>query len=140
MRQDLYDFVLIDCAPSFGTITLNALTAADLLIIPVQCEYYAAQSLRSVLSLAKMVQDRTNPRLRYRLLVAMYDRRNRICRLIRDQMQDKLGHLLFKTTIEVDTKLRESPAFGQPISLYAPNTRGARQYRALARELTRNER
>jgi chromosome partitioning protein len=140
MRQDVYDFVLIDCAPSFGTITLNALTAADLLIIPIQCEYYAAKSLRSVLGLARMVQEKTNPRLRYRLLVAMYDRRNRICRLIRDQMQGKLGHLLFKTAIEVDTKLRESPAFGQPISLYAPNTRGARQYRALARELTHNER
>jgi chromosome partitioning protein len=140
MSQDLYDFVLIDCAPSFGTITLNALTAAELLIIPIQCEYYAARSLRATLRLAKMVQERTNPGLSYRLLVTMYDRRNRICGMVRDQMQGQLGHLLFDTTIEVDTKLRESPAFGQPITHYAPNTRAARQYRALARELTRNGR
>ena len=135
MDGGLYDIVLIDCSPSFGTLTLNALTAAHLLIIPVQCEYYAARSLRRVMELAKLVQERTNPRLIYRMLVTMYDQRNRICRLILAQMQSELSRVLFETVIQIDNKLRESPAFGQPITLYAPNTRGAQQYRALAKEL-----
>jgi len=130
-----YDIVLIDCPPSFGTLTLNALTAADLLIVPVQCEYYAARSLRQIVELVKLVRQRTNPRLIYRVLVTMYDQRNRICQLILAQMQRKLSRVLFETVIQVDTKLRESPAFGQPVTLYAPNTRGAQQYRALAKEL-----
>ena len=139
MDGDLYDIVLMDCPPSFGTLTLNALTAADLLIIPVQCEYYAAHSLRQIVELAKLVRKRTNPRLIYRVLVTMYDQRNKICRILLDQMQRELSKVLFKTIIEVDTKLRESPAFGQPITLYSPKTRGAQQYRALAEELIEHE-
>jgi chromosome partitioning protein len=130
-----YDVVLIDCPPSFGTLTLNALTAADLLIVPVQCEYYAAQSLRQIMELVKLVRERTNPRLIYRVLVTMYDQRNKICQVILEQMQRGLSQVLLKTIIEVDTKLRESPAFAQPVTLYAPKTRGAQQYRALAKEL-----
>jgi chromosome partitioning protein len=140
MNPDLYDFILIDCAPSFGAITLNALTAADRLLIPIQCEYFAARSLRRSVELARMVREKTNPRLSYQILVTMYDRRNRICRFVLDQMRRELSHVLFETIIEVDTRLRESPAFGQPITLYAPNTRGSQQYRALARELTYNGR
>jgi chromosome partitioning protein len=139
MDGDLYDIALMDCPPSFGTLTVNALTAADLLIIPVQCEYYAAHSLRQIVELVKLVRDRTNPRLVYRVLVTMYDRRNRICQVILEQMQRGMSKVLFKTIIEVDTKLRESPAFGQPITLYAPKTRGAQQYRALAKELMNHE-
>lgn len=135
MDQDLYDVVLIDCPPSFGTLTLNALTAADLLIIPVQCEYYALHGLRQTIELAKLVRRKTNPQLSYRVLVTMYDRRNRICRAIFDRLQRGLNSTLFETIIEVDTKLRESPVFGQPITRYAPETRGAQQYRALAKEL-----
>jgi len=140
MGDEYYDIVLIDCPPSFGTLTLNALTAADLLITPVQCEYYAAYSLRRIMELAKLVREKTNPRLRYRVLVTMYDRRNKICRIVLDQMRQGLSEVLFTTIVEVDTKLRESPAFGQPITLYAPKTRGAEQYRALARELIGYER
>ena len=114
---------------------MNALTVADLLIIPVQPEYYAAHSLRQVLGLAKRTQEKSNPRMSYRVLVTMYDRRNKISRVILEQMQAGLGQALFKTVIEVDARLRESPAFGQPITLYAPRTRAAQQYRALAQEL-----
>jgi chromosome partitioning protein len=138
--RDLYDFILIDCAPAFGSITLNAMTAADVLLIPTQCEYYAARSLRRVLGLARLVQQKTNPGLKYRLLVTLYDQRNRICRLILEQLQRELSQVMFETVIEVDTKLRESPAYAQPITLYAPNTRGAEQYRALAREVMSNGR
>ena len=135
MGSHMYDFILIDCPPSAGTLTLNALTAADILIVPVQCEYFAAQSFRQVIELIKRVRQESNPRLTYRALVTLYDRRNKINQIIYAQMQRGLNGALFKTMIEVDTKLRESPVFGQPVTLYAPNARGTAQYRALAQEL-----
>jgi chromosome partitioning protein len=135
MGQGFYDVVLMDCPPSFGTLTLNALTAADLLIVPTQCEFFAARSLRRIVEMVKLVREKTNPRLTYRVLVTMFDRRNRISRIIFNQMQQSMSSALFKTIIEVDVKLKESPAFGKPITLYAPHTRGAQQYSALAEEL-----
>ncbi|MCG3206681.1 MAG: Sporulation initiation inhibitor protein Soj [Anaerolineae bacterium] len=140
MRDHFYEFILIDCPPSVNTLTLNALTAADLLIVPFQCEYYATHSLQRVLRLLKLVQTKTNPQLTYKLLVTMYDRRNKICQLILERMQQAMQPCLFETIIEIDTKLRESPAFGQPITVYAPDTRAAQQYRSLAQELIANGR
>jgi len=139
MGQDFYDFVLIDCPPSFNTLTLNGLTAADMLIIPVQCDYYAAYSLRHYMKMIKQVREKMNPWLSYRVLVTMFDRRNKICQVILDQMQQGLNSTLFNTIIEIDTKLRESPAFSQPITLYAPKTRGTEQYRDLAKELMNHD-
>jgi chromosome partitioning protein len=136
LGSDFYDYVLLDCPPSFGTLTLNALTAANLLLIPSQCETYAVQSLVRTIRLARLVQQKTNPHLSYQVLVTMYDRRSRLCRLIFEQMQQQFNAVLCQTVIEVDAKLKESPAFGQPITVYAPKTRGAQQYRALAKELT----
>jgi chromosome partitioning protein len=139
MSNDYYDFVLIDCPPFFGTLTLNALAAADLVIIPIQCEYYAIQTLLDYMTLIKHTRERINSHLKCRVLVTMYDRRNKIYRLLLAQMQQGFHQILFETVIEVDTKLRESPAFGQPITVYAPETRGAEQYRALAKELLNHD-
>jgi chromosome partitioning protein len=135
MGDGFYDFILIDCPSSFGTLTLNALTAADVFIIPIQCEYFAVRTLLDYIKLIQHTQEKINPGLKHRVLVTMYDRRNKICRVTLEQMQGKLNSVILETIIEVDTKLRESPAFGQPVTLYAPTTRGAEQYRALAKEL-----
>lgn len=136
---DLYDYVVIDCPPSFGPLTLNALTVADLMIIPTQAEYYAARTLQHVFELIRLVRQKTNADLRYRILITMYDRRNRICERILGQMKTAFPHILYNTVIEIDTKLRESPVVGKPITLYRPNTRGARQYHELAEELMSDE-
>ncbi len=140
LPEDFYEVIIIDGPPTVNTLTLNALTTANLLIIPIQCEYYATRSLNHILKLTKMVQSKTNPSLTYQLLITMFDRRNKICRLIYDRMQKSMGARLYQTIIEIDTKLKESPAFGQPITCYAPNTRAANQYRALAKELMQNGR
>lgn len=131
----IYDFVLLDCPPSFGTLTLNALTAAHLLIIPIQCEHYAYRSLRSMLELVTVVREKTNPTLRYRLLVTLFDIRSRVHRLILEELHRRFPTALFQTIIQMDTRLRESPAYGLPVIQYAPGTRATAQYRALAQEL-----
>ena len=135
LTKGYYDVVLFDCPPSFGTLTLNALTAADLTIIPITCDYYSAHSLELYIKLLRVVQRNSNPDLEYRLLVTLYDRRTRISQLILDQYQKKYAPIIFETIIPLDSKLRESPLFGRPITQYAANARGAKEYNALAREL-----
>lgn len=135
LNPELYDYVLLDCPPAFGPLTLNALTAAQLLLLPVACEYYAVQSLYRTLRLARLAQQKTNPCLRWQVLVTMFNRRSRLGRTILAQMQQHLAALLCRTFIEVDVKLKESPVYAQPITRYAPQSRGAQQYRALAQEL-----
>ena len=135
MDEGFYDYVLIDCPPSLGYSDPQCPDGGHLLVIPIQTEYYAAHTLLHFVRLVQRVREKTNPRLEYRVLVTMYDRRNKIYRVILEQMRRGLSKVLFNTIIEVDTKLRESPVFGQPITLYAPKTRGAQQYRALAKEL-----
>ena len=134
-----YDVALIDCPPAFGTLTMNALTAADLLIVPVPCDYFSARSLQQFLELVALVQRNTNPRLRYRILITMFDKRNRISHIIHDQLRRKFGAAIFNTVISIDVKLRESPVVGQPITKYAPNSRSAGEYHALAMELMQDE-
>jgi chromosome partitioning protein len=130
-----YQIILIDCPPSLGAITVNALTAADLLVIPTQAEYFSAYALRDMMSIVRQVRAEDNPKLAYRILVTLLDQRNRTHRDIRDQLERTFGIGLFKTVIEIDTKLRESPILGLSITQYKPNSRGALQYRSLAEEL-----
>jgi chromosome partitioning protein len=140
-HQDMYDYILLDCPPSLAPLTLNALVAANLLVIPVQCEIYAAYSLRLMVRLALQIREQCNPGLDYRGLVTMYDQRNKISQMILEQLQaggttaGSKKHPFFKTVIQVDSKLKSSPAFSQPITTYASRSRGAEQYRALAQEL-----
>lgn len=130
-----YDLVLLDCPPSLGPITRCALTAAQLLVIPTQCEFYSAYALREMLELIRSIRMRTNPRLRYRVLLTMLDRRNRVHRELEQQIRSAFGAAAFQTVIEVDTRLREAPVLKQPVTVYAPASRAAEQYRALAQEL-----
>lgn len=130
-----YDYILIDCPPFLGAITQNALSAASLLIIPTQAEFFSAYALRNMMSMVRRIRQDSNPSLSYRILITMLDRRNRTHRNIEEQLKTTFGQGLFETIIEIDTKLRESPIAGLPITQYKPGTRGSRQYRILAQEL-----
>jgi len=130
-----YDYILLDCPPALGAITLNALSAANLLIIPTQAEYFSAYALRNMMGTIRRVRQEVNPGLAYRILVTLLDRRNRTHRNIFEQLQSTFGQGVFTTVIEIDTKLRESPIAGVPITQYKPNSRGSQQYRVLAQEL-----
>jgi chromosome partitioning protein len=132
-----YEIVLFDCPPTIGSIMLNALTAADLLIIPTQPEYFSVHALRSMLQTVRTVRAQHNPGLTYRILITLKDRRNRIHRQLSEQIQTAFPNGVFQTAIEIDTKLRESAAAGLPITHYLPSSRGALQYEALAEETIR---
>jgi chromosome partitioning protein len=130
-----YDYILLDCPPALGAITLNALAASNLLIIPTQAEYFSAYALRNMMGTIRRIRQDVNPGLAYRILVTLLDRRNRTHRNIFEQLQATFGQGVFTTVIEIDTKLRESPIAGIPITHYKPNSRGSQQYRVLAQEL-----
>jgi len=130
-----YDYILLDCPPALGAITLNALSAADLLIIPTQAEYFSAYALRNMMGTIRRIRQEVNPGLAYRILVTLLDRRNRTHRNIFEQLQSTFGQGVFTTVIEIDTKLRESPIAGVPIMQYKSKSRGSQQYRVLAQEL-----
>lgn len=133
-----YDYILLDCPPSLGAVSLNALTAADLIIIPTQPEYFSVHGLRGVLATIRRIRNQGNPNLSYRVLITMMDRRNRIHRTLSDQLRATFGDGVLQTVIEIDTKLRESTVVGLPITQYFTRSRSALQYRALAQELTRS--
>ncbi len=129
-----YDTIIIDCPPTTGTLTKNALSAADLLIIPTQPEYFSAHALRDMLNLILAIRQENNPKLRYRILLTMVDKRNRIHRSLAEQIRTAFNEAIYDVEIEIDTRLRESAILGQPINQYAPESRAAKQYRALAEE------
>lgn len=130
-----HDYIILDCPPALGAITRNALAAANLLLIPTQAEYFSAYALRNMMALIRRTREMDNPNLSYRILVTMLDRRNRTHRNIHEQLRTTFGTGVFNTVIELDTKLRESPIAGQPITHYKTAARGSTQYRVLAQEL-----
>ncbi len=133
-----YDYIIVDCPPFMGAVTLNALVAADLLIIPTQPEYFSAHALRTMMTLIRQVRSTHNTRLVYRILVTLFDKRNRIHRQVLEQINQSFGGGVFGTVIGIDTKLRESAIEGVPIShLKVPggSSRSALQYDALAQEI-----
>lgn len=129
------DVVLVDCPPALGPLTINALTAADLVIIPLPCEYFAVQGLSNLFKLINVVRAKTNPALRYRLLITMFDLRGNLHSRVRGLLEKRYVHCLFKNSIGVDSKLRESQLAGRPMISYAPSSRATQQYRALTQEL-----
>lgn len=130
-----YDYIVLDCPPFLGAITQNALSAAQLLVIPTQAEFFSAYALRNMMGIIRKVRQESNPDLAYRILITMLDRRNRTHRNIEEQLKSTFGKGLFNTVIEIDTKLRESPIAGLSIMQYKSSTRGSKQYRDLAQEL-----
>ena len=130
-----YDRVVIDCPPILDALTITALTAADLAVLPTTCEYYSLQALESVFTLIRLVRNKTNPILRYRLLITMYDRRGSFHRRVLEQVRAHYHNAILKTVIGFDTKIKESQLMGLPVTVHAPKTRAAMQYRALAEEL-----
>lgn len=130
-----YDFVIIDCPPSLGFLTMNALTASDLLIIPTQAEFFSALALQTMFSMIADIRQKTNPGLKYRILVTLLDQRLKEHLNILNQLKKHLSDSLFKTVIHVDTHLRESQTLGAPITYSMPSSRGSQQYKDLAQEL-----
>jgi chromosome partitioning protein len=131
-----YDFILLDCPPSLGILTVNALAAADSLLIPMQCEYFALEGLAELLETLERVRQSLNPRLEVEgILLTMYDDRLNLSGQIRDNVRAHLGARVFSTQVPRNVRLAESPSFGKPILLYDARSRGADSYLALAREV-----
>ena len=134
--RDEYDYILIDCSPSLGLITVNALTAADSVIIPVQCEYFALEGISKLLNTIKIIKSRLNPKLEIEgFLLTMYDSRLRLANQIYDEVKRHFQELVFKTVIQRNVKLSESPSHGLPVILYDADSTGAKNHLALAREI-----
>ena len=134
--KDLYDYILIDCAPSLGLLTLNALTASDSIIIPIQCEYFALEGLGKLLNTVKSVQKIHNKSLDIEgLLLTMYDSRLRLSNQVVEEVQNHFNDMVFKTIIQRNVRLGEAPSFGESIINYDVNSKGASNYLSLAQEI-----
>lgn len=134
--KDEYDYILIDCSPSLGLITVNALTAADSVIIPVQCEYFALEGITKLLSTIKIIKSNLNPQLEIEgFLLTMYDSRLRLANQIYDEVKRHFQELVFKTVIQRNVKLSESPSHGLPVILYDANSAGSKNHLSLAKEI-----
>ncbi len=134
--KDEYDFILIDCSPSLGLITVNALTAADSVIVPVQCEYFALEGIAKLLNTIKIIKSNLNPSLEIEgFLLTMYDSRLRLANQIYDEVKRHFQELVFKTVIQRNVKLSESPSHGLPVILYDANSTGAKNHLSLAKEI-----
>ena len=130
-----YDFILIDCSPSLGLVTLNALVAADSVLIPVQCEYFALEGLGKLLNTIKMTKSKLNPDLEIEgFLLTMYDSRLRLANQVATEVREHFGELTFQTIIQRNTRLSEAPSYGKPALLYDASSTGSVNYLNLAKE------
>ena len=136
-----YDYILIDCSPSLGLITVNALTAADSVIIPVQAEYFALEGISKLLNTVRIIKSKLNPALRIEgFLLTMYDARLRLANQIYEELKSHFGDMVFSTVIPRNIRLSEAPSHGLPAILYDPNSRGATNHMQLAKELITKDR
>jgi chromosome partitioning protein len=136
VRSGVYDFILFDCPPSLGLLTVNALTAAEELIVPIQCEYYALEGLGQLLRNVNLVQQNINPGLRLSgIVMTMFDSRTKLSEQVVEEVQRYFGDLVYDVIIPRTVRLSEAPGFGQPITIYDPKSKGAECYRLLAREV-----
>lgn len=136
-----YDYVLIDCPPSLGLITINALSAATWLLVPLQCEYYALEGIAQLMKTHALVKDRLNPKLEILgILLTMFDKRNKLSFMVEREVRDHFGELVFSTTIPRNVRLSEAPSHGLPAILYDIRSLGTQSYITLAQELLDSKR
>jgi chromosome partitioning protein len=134
--KDDYDFIVIDCSPSLGLITVNALTGSDSVIVPVQCEFFALEGLGKLLNTIKIVQSRLNPQLAIEgILMTMYDGRLRLCNQVVGEVRRHFEDLVFNTIIHRNSRLSEAPSVGKPVILYDASSKGSMNYLNLAKEI-----
>jgi len=134
--RNRYDYILIDCSPSLGLITVNSLTAADSVIIPVQCEYFALEGISKLLNTIKIIKSKLNPGLEIEgFLLTMYDSRLRLANQVYEEVKTHFGDMVFTTVIQRNIKLSEAPSYGQPVLLYDPESKGSYHHMQLAKEL-----
>jgi ATPases involved in chromosome partitioning len=134
--RDKYDYILIDCSPSLGLITVNALTAVNSVIIPVQCEYFALEGISKLLNTIKIIKSKLNPELEIEgFLLTMYDSRLRLANQIYEEVKKHFGDMVFTSVIQRNVKLSECPSYGQPIIMYDPDSKGALNHMQLAKEI-----
>ena len=134
--KERYDFIFLDCPPSLGFLTLNALTAADSVLVPLQCEYYALEGLSQLLDTIRAVRNSLNPTLRLvGILLTMHDSRNNLSIQVEEEARRHFGEIVFQTMIPRNVRLSEAPSYGEPVILYDIKSKGAQSYLSLAREL-----
>jgi chromosome partitioning protein len=138
--RERYDFIVIDCPPSLNMLTVNALVAADGVLIPMQCEYYALEGLSALMETIAAIRDQLNPKLKIEgILRTMYDPRNRLTTEVNGQLFSHFGDIVYRTVVPRNVRLAEAPSFGQPVIKYDRQSRGALAYLALAGELLRRD-
>ena len=138
--KDKYDFIIIDCPPSLNTLTINALTTADSVLVPIQCEYYALEGLSQLIHTIELVRDRLNKRLKIEGVVfTMYDARTNLSLQVVENVKENLDQNIYKTIIPRNVRLAEAPSYGKPINLYDSRSTGAESYRLLAEEVISRE-
>jgi len=138
--KNAYDYILVDCPPSLNMLTLNAMVAADSVLIPMQCEYYALEGLSALMATLKNIRETVNPRLQLEgILRTMFDNRSRLTKDVSDQLQEFFGDKVFRTCIPRNIRLAEAPSHGVPVLMYDKSSRGAVAYIALAGEMIRKE-